>query len=1512
MTRYDEAWVAAEEAKRRFMSEHSLYREDDEHSSCGVGLVVAIDGKPSRKVVQSGIDALKAIWHRGAVDADGKTGDGAGIHVQIPVPFFNDVIRRTGHEPDASKLIAVGQVFLPRTDFGAQERCRTIVETEVLRMGHYIYGWRHVPVDVSVLGEKANATRPEIEQILIRCEKDIDQEQFERELYIIRRRIEKAVTAAGIYGCYLCSLSCRSIIYKGMMLAEQVAVFYPDLEDPRFESAFAIYHQRYSTNTFPQWWLAQPFRMLAHNGEINTLKGNVNWMKSHEIRMASSAFGDMAEDIKPIIPGGTSDSGALDAVFEAMVRSGRSAPMAKTMLVPEAWSKQTDNMPKAWADMYSYCNSVIEPWDGPAALAMTDGRWVCGGLDRNGLRPMRYVVTGDNLLIAGSEAGMVPVDEFTVVEKGALGPGQMIAVDMAEGKLYHDTEMKNKLAAAQPYGEWVGKIVELSPGLDALPEPVRFEGEELKKRQIAAGYTIEELEQVLAPMAEDGKEMIASMGDDTPPAVLSKVYRPLSHYFRQNFSQVTNPPIDSLREGRVMSLKTRFGNLKNVLDESSAQTEILVLESPFLANAEFDAMVKQFGEQVAYIDCTFPADADQDGLRLALERIRHEAEDAVHSGAGQLVLSDEHQNEERAGIPMILATSAVHSWLTRKGLRTFCSINVRSAECIDPHYFAVLIGCGATTVNPYLAQDSIGDRIARGLMEGTLVEAMRNYRAAIDAGLLKIMAKMGISVISSYRGGLNFEAVGLSRAMVAEYFPGMHSRISGIGLHGIQDKAAEIHAKGWKADSNVLPIGGFYKARRSGEKHAWEAQTMHMLQAACDRASYDLWKQYSARMRSNPPIHLRDLLDIKPLGKPVPIEEVESITSIRKRFVTPGMSLGALSPEAHMTLNIAMNRIGAKSDSGEGGEDPAHQHPFPNGDNPCAKIKQVASGRFGVTAEYLNACEELEIKVAQGAKPGEGGQLPGMKVTELIARLRHSTKGVTLISPPPHHDIYSIEDLAQLIYDLKQINPRCKVTVKLVSSSGVGTIAAGVAKAKADVILVSGHNGGTGASPGTSIKYAGLPWEMGLTEAHQVLTMNNLRERVTLRTDGGLRTGRDIIIAAMMGAEEFGIGTAALIAMGCIMVRQCQSNTCPVGVCTQNPELRNKFTGNADKVVNLITFYAQEVRELLASLGARSLDEVIGRADCLMQVSRGAANLDDLDLNPLLISVDGSRQVVYDRSKPRNAVPDTLDAEIIRDGARFFEDGEKMQLSYAVQNTLRTIGTRASSHIVRKFGMRNSLQPDHLTVKLAGSAGQSLGAFAVRGLKIEVQGDANDYVGKGLSGGIITVRPPMGSPLDASKNTIIGNTVLYGATDGFLFASGRAGERFAVRNSGASVVIEGCGSNGCEYMTGGVAVILGSIGANFGAGMTGGMAYLYDPEGTAKDHVNGETLLTCGLGHSHWEAQLKGLIERHYAETGSRKAGEILQNWASERGNFLQVCPKEMLVHLPYPLSDEREAIPAE
>ena len=1513
MTKFDASWVKAEEAKRKRMAENGMYSEAEEHASCGVGLVVSIDGKPSRKVVQAGIDALKAVWHRGAVDADGKTGDGAGIHVQIPVPFFYNQIERTGHTPRMEELMAVGQVFLPRTNFGAQETCRTIVESEVLRMGYYIYGWRHVPVNVACLGDKANATRPEIEQILISNSKGVNEEIFERELYVIRRRIENAALAAGINELYLASLSCRSIIYKGMFLAQDVSEFYPDLKDDRFESAFALYHQRYSTNTFPQWWLAQPFRMLAHNGEINTLKGNTNWMKSHEIRMSSDAFGDMAEDIKPVIPSGSSDSAALDSVFEMLVRAGRNAPMAKTMLVPESWSKQAVDLPKSWIDMYSYCNSVMEPWDGPAALAMTDGRWVCAGLDRNGLRPMRYVVTGDGLLIAGSEAGMVYVDEANVKEKGALGPGQLLAVDMDEGRLYHDTEMKDLLAASRDFGAWVGKINELDDDLAKAIEAPLFAGAELRQRQIAAGYTIEELEQILAPMAEDGKETLASMGDDTPSAVLSEKYRPLSHFFRQNFSQVTNPPIDSLREFRVMSLKTRFGNLKNVLDESSAQTEILVLNSPFVANVQFQRLLKNFNAPMVEIDCTFPSGAEAGSLQTALNRIRSEAEDAVRSGAGHLVLTDQHTTDMRIAMPMILATSAVHSWLTRQGLRTFTSVNVRSAECIDPHYFAVLIGCGATVVNAYLAEDSLADRIERGLLDCALTEAVARYRNAIDQGLLKIMAKMGISVVSSYRGGLNFEAVGLSRAMCAEYFPGMTSRISGIGVVGIQRKAESIHASAYKNASDVLPIGGFYKARRSGEKHAWEAQTMHLLQAACERGSFEMWKNYSAKLQANPPIHLRDLLAIKPLGAAISVDEVESITSIRQRFVTPGMSLGALSPEAHKTLNVAMNRIGAKSDSGEGGEDPAHFVPEANGDNPSAKIKQVASGRFGVTAEYLNHCEELEIKVAQGAKPGEGGQLPGMKVTDLIARLRHSTKGVTLISPPPHHDIYSIEDLAQLIYDLKQINPRCKVTVKLVAASGVGTIAAGVAKANADIILISGHNGGTGASPATSIKFAGLPWEMGLTEAHQVLAMNNLRERVTLRTDGGLRTGRDIVMAAMMGAEEYGIGTAALIAMGCIMVRQCQSNTCPVGVCTQDEDLRGKFSGSADKVVNLITFYAQEVREILASIGAHSLGEVIGRADLLSQVSRGSAHLDDLDLNPLLITVDGADQISYDRHKPRNSVPDTLDAQIVTDAARFLQEGEKMQLQYAVQNTSRSIGTRISSHIVTKFGMRNSLQPDHLTIKLQGSAGQALGAFAAPGLKLEVAGEANDYVGKGLSGGTIVVRPAQISPLVASENTIIGNTVLYGATAGYLFAAGRAGERFAVRNSGAKTVVEGCGSNGCEYMTGGISVILGSIGANFGAGMTGGMAYLYDPKDSTAPMMNMETLVTCSVTAPHWEQELKDLVIRHANETGSLKAADILQHWDQERHNFIQVCPKEMLVHLPASLNDaQAQSVPAE
>jgi glutamate synthase (NADPH/NADH) large chain len=1249
--------------------------------------------------------------------------------------------------------------------------------------------------------------------------------------------------------------------------------------------------------------------MLAHNGEINTLKGNANWMKSHEIRMASEVFGDYGDEIKPIIQPGGSDSAALDNVFEVLVRAGRTAPLAKTLLMPEAWSKRTLTMPESHQAMYAYANSVMEPWDGPAAIAATDGRWVIAGMDRNGLRPMRFAITEDKLLIVGSESGMVKLDEATLVRKGRVGPGQMIAVDLERGAFMDDRAIKDELAAGHPYGEWIRNIKDLDSLVGPGLETASFDALELRRRQLAAGVSLEDLELILHPMVEDGKEAIGSMGDDTPLAVLSSQYRPVSHFFRQNFSQVTNPPIDPLREHRVMSLKTRFGNLGNVLAEDSSQVNVLTLESPVVSTGMLKRMREVMGKLVHEIDCTFSPGPD--ALRDALARIRQEAEDAVRQGIGHLILTDEHIGPDRVAVPMVLAAGGAHSHLVRKGLRTFTSLNVRSAECLDTHYFAVLIGVGATTVNAYLAEASIADRHARGLFQGLTLDAcIDRFRASIDAGLLKIISKMGISVISSYRGGYNFEAVGLSRAMVAEIFPGMPSRVSGVGLSGIQSRAVDQHARAYSGEAAALPIGGLYRYRRGGETHALEAQLIHTLQTAVATDSYRTYKRYSQRLSEAPPVNLRDLMQFKPISQPVPIEEVESITEIRKRFVTPGMSLGALSPEAHGTLNIAMNRIGAKSDSGEGGEDPARFKPRPNGDNENSAIKQIASGRFGVTAQYLNQCREIEIKIAQGAKPGEGGQLPGFKVTEMIAKLRHATPGVMLISPPPHHDIYSIEDLAQLIYDLKQINPTAKVCVKLVAQTGVGTVASGVAKAKADVILISGHVGGTGASPQTSIKYAGVPWEMGLSEANQVLTLNNLRHRVILRTDGGIKTGRDVVIAAMLGAEEYGIGTASLIAMGCIMVRQCHSNTCPVGVCTQDEELRAKFTGTPEKVVNLFSFIAEEVREILARLGVRSLREVVGRSDMLMQISRGAAHLDDLDLNPLLTMADAGDNPRHCVIEGRNEVPDTLDAQIVKDAAPLLEMGEKMQLTYTVRNTQRAIGTRVSAHIVRRYGM-DGLAPGHLTIRLRGSAGQSLGAFAVNGLKIEVFGDANDYVGKGLSGGTIVVRPMTSSPLKTNENTIIGNTVLYGATSGELFAAGQAGERFAVRNSGADVVVEGCGSNGCEYMTGGTAVVLGAIGDNFAAGMTGGMAFVYDAENDFHRRVNEDSVTWQRLESAYWEKLLKRMVEAHADHTGSRFARMLLNQWDLERDRFWQVVPKEIMHRLRHPVSDKPASLRA-
>ncbi|MGC6485660.1 MAG: glutamate synthase large subunit, partial [Candidatus Puniceispirillales bacterium] len=1192
------AWLERRKAMEARLEAAGVWSQEMEHSSCGVGMVVAIDGKPRREVVEKGIEALQAVWHRGAVDADGKTGDGAGIHLEIPLDFFSQHIARTGHDLDPDGRLAVGMAFLPRTDMGAQERCRCIVEEEILKAGYRIYGWRQVPVNIDIIGEKANATRPEIEQIMFSMPKT-DSATAERELYVIRRKIENAITAERIMEFYLCSFSSQSIIYKGMFLAEQVSAFYPDLVDERFVSRFAVYHQRYSTNTFPTWKLAQPFRVLAHNGEINTLRGNRNWMLCHEDRMSSPVFGDDVQHLKPVVDKNDSDSAALDSVFELLLQGGRDLPMVKTMMVPEA---VLPSSPEPLADLYGYCNAVMEPWDGPAALAAVSGEWVVASVDRNGLRPMRFAVTDDGLLVAGSETGMVQLNEAAITEKSRLGPGEMIGVNLREGKLYHDAELKDALINRRDWGQWLGRSTVMddlvSDGASGAGEAM--EKEDLRRRQFSAGWTLEDMELLLQPMAEGGKEAVGSMGDDTPLAVLSNRYRGLHHFFRQNFSQVTNPPIDSLRERHVMTLRTRLGNLGNILDESPDQCDHLLLNSPCVTTAEFEALKKTLGDKAVTIDITFcPSSADE-GLEASLNRIEREAEEAVRGGAEHLMLIDRATSPERMAIPSILAVGAVHSHLVRQQLRTFASINIASGECLDVHHFAVLIGVGATTINPWLAEETIRERHQRNLLPGLdLATAVNHFRKAIENGLLKIMSKMGISVLASYRGGYNFEALGLSRSLVARYFPPMTSRISGLGLSGIETQLTQLHEEAWAENLVALPVGGFFRLRKSGEAHAFDAEVIHSMQHACDTGSYDSWKNYTAKVSAAGPVNLRDLLDFTEGHKAIDLDQVESITEIRKKLVSPGISLGALSPESHETLSIAMNRIGAKSDSGEGGEDPARFVLRENGDNPSSAIKQIASGRFGVTAEYLNNCQEIEIKVAQGAKPGEGGQLPGIKVNSLIARLRHSTPGVTLISPPPHHDIYSIEDLAQLIYDLKQINPEARVCVKLVAATGIGTIAAGVAKAKADTILISGHGGGTGASPQSSIKHAGLPWEMGLSEVHQVLTMNDLRDKVVLRTDGGLKTGRDIVMAAMLGADEYGIGTASLIAMGCIMVRQCHSNTCPVGVCTQREDLRAKFTGTPEKVVQLFTHLAEEVREILASLGASSLSEIVGRTDLL-------------------------------------------------------------------------------------------------------------------------------------------------------------------------------------------------------------------------------------------------------------------------------------------------------------------------
>jgi len=1503
---WDEDWNKRATA----LAEHGLYTPDSEHDACGVGFIAAIDGKPRRSIVESGIEALKAVYHRGAVDADGKTGDGAGINIEIPFDFFKSHIERTGQKVIGDKL-AVGMMFLPKKNFSSQETCRAIVESEILKLGYRIYGWRQVPVKADVIGEIANDSRPEIEQILIAGKSDVDEARFELELYFIRKRIENAVRSRAINDFYICSLSSRSVIYKGLFKAEQLTAFYPDLLDERFISSYAVFHQRFSTNTAPAWHLAQPFRMIAHNGEINTLKGNINFMRSHEATFHCEAFNGFEQDIVPVIPDNTSDTGALDSVVEILTRAGRPLPLTKLILIPPAWSRTSD-MPLEHKEMFSSLNSISEQWDGPAAIAATDGKWIIAGMDRNGLRPMRYSITKNGLIIVCSESGMVNIPDASIIERGRLGPGDILGVDLQAGKLYRDKELKDLLASQHSYKDWSNNVINLKKILPEIHasssqiDPIR-----LQRLQHATGVTYEEIEAILHPMANDGKEAVGSMGDDTPMAVLSEKQRGFHHFFRQNFSQVTNPPIDSLRERRVMSLFTRFGNDGNYLALDRSHNQILLVDTPVLLTHELDTIKQHFAHRITEIDTLFDVSEDGNALRKGLDRIVQQAEAAMLAGKTYVVLTDERMDERHAAIPMILAVSAVQSHLVKNKLRKKASILVRTSECIEVHCCAVLIGAGATVVNPYLAEEILIDRHKRGLFgKKKLADVINNYREAMGQGLLKIMSKMGISIISAYRGGLNFEAIGLSRALVAEFFPGLPSRISGIGLNGIEKRMLVLHEKAFaNTGDNVepLPVGGFYRLRAKEERHAWDGPQIHLLQSAVASGTYKLYKQYSDTVHTLPPLHIRDLLGFASPHAPVPIDQVESITEIRKRFVAPAMSLGALSPEAHRTLAIAMNRIGAASNSGEGGEGPERYKPLPNGDNANSTIKQVASARFGVTAEYLNSAAEIQIKVAQGAKPGEGGQLPGFKVTAEIARLRHATEGVMLISPPPHHDIYSIEDLAQLIYDLKQINPDAIVSVKLVSQSGIGTIASGVAKALADKIVIAGHSGGTGASAWSSIKHAGIPWELGLAEANQVLTLNRMRHRVKLQTDGGLKTGRDIVIAAMLGAEEYALGTASLVAMGCLMVRQCHSNTCPVGITTQDPALRAKFDGSVEKVINLFSFVAEEAREILASLGFTRLDDIIGRSDLLQQVSRGSEDLVDLDLNNLLAQADAGSNARYFSLKKRNEVPDSLDAQMLKDARSALERGEKIQLAYTVRNTMRAVGTRLSSMMTRRFNT-SELQPDHITLRLRGSAGQSLGAFAVRGLKIQLYGDANDYVGKGLSGGTIVISPRPSSTLIPHENTIIGNTVLYGATSGKLFASGQAGERFAVRNSGALTVIEGCGSNGCEYMTGGICVILGDVGYNFAAGMTGGMAFVYDCDNRFEARVNSDTITYQRVHSKHWEQVLRTLLSEHFAETSSLRAENILSGWEWELPKFWQICPNEMISRLEYPLSD---AVPA-
>ena len=1483
-----------------------LYDPAHEHDACGVGFVAQIDGTPSHELVHTGIEVLVHLEHRGACGCDPDTGDGAGILIQLPDRFLRQQAGRLGIELPAKGAYASGLVFLDRDDATrtAQERS---FEDAVAAEGQRLLCWRDVPHHPEAIGWVARERMPSIRQVFVGAADGLEQDAFERRLYVIRRIFEASMREREGFA-YVPSLSSRTFLFTGMLTSSQIEPFFPDLSDPAMESALALVHSRYSTNTFPEWDLSQPFRYLAHNGEINTLRGNGAYMRARQGTLRSERFGDDLAKLYPVLREGSSDSAQFDNMLEFLCLTGRELPEAILMMIPEAWENYGEMDPDLRA-YYEYHSFLLEPWDGPASIAFTDGRKIGAVLDRNGLRPSRYVVTKSGMVVMASEVGVVETPPEDVLVKGRLSPGKVFFVDLEEGRIVEDAEIKSRYVSRRPYRQWVEGNRLLLSALPGTSAPCGDMAPELRfQLQQVFGYTAEDLKFLIAPMVANAKWAIGSMGEDAALACLSDRPRMLYHYFKQLFAQVTNPAMDSINEGPVMALYSTLGAEKNLLEQTAEHARILRCDRPILSNDELERIrnLSEPGFEARSFSALYKVGEAGEGLRAALHRLCREVAEAVREGANIVILSDRDVTPDAAPVPMLLATGAVHHHLVRENLRTQCGIVCETGEARDVAQFALLVGYGAGAINPYLAFETIRELVEDGtFVPGDLdfEKGIRNYLKACDKGLLKTMAKMGISTLQSYRGAQIFESVGLDRALVSECFTGTATRVSGVGYDVIARETAMRHQRAFPGEDFVFPEldpGGLYQWRARGERHTFNPDSVAKLQHAVRQESFETYREFAraADGEAERLCTLRGLLRFKWAARPLPLEEVEPATEIAKRFCTGAMSYGSISIESHSTLAVAMNRLGGKSNTGEGGEDPSRFEPLPNGDSKRSAIKQVASGRFGVTSNYLVNSDEMQIKVAQGAKPGEGGELPGHKVDETIAKTRYSTPGVGLISPPPHHDIYSIEDLAQLIYDLKNANRRARVSVKLVSETGVGTIAAGVSKGKADGVLISGHDGGTGASPLASIKYAGAPWEIGLAETQQTLVLNDLRGRIRVQTDGGLKTGRDVAIAALLGADEYGFSTAPLVAMGCILMRVCHLNTCPVGIATQNPELRARFAGQPEHVVRYLLFVAEEVREIMAKLGFRTIDEMIGRVDRLESdtaVSHWKAR--GLDFSELLHKPDVPH-AIYNCEKQtlEQELTQVLDARLLELAAPALERGEKVEIDLPISNTDRTAGTILGSEVTRKYG-EGGLPEDTIRLRFRGSAGQSLGAFCTDGMTFVVEGDTNDYCGKGLCGAKMIVRVPAGSSFDPAENIITGNVVLYGATSGEAYFQGVAGERFCVRNSGAQAVVEGVGDHGCEYMTGGRVVILGPTGRNFGAGMCGGFAYVLDLDGSFPERVNPERVDLEPLGEDD-EATIQRMVRRHFEYTRSERAEEVLRKWNTYAPKFAKVFPKDLKLAL--------------